>query len=318
MMDLFEQLLAGGEAAVKRLVDERFQENVQLEFKSKTKRENGELTKEDRENLGKMVSAFANSSGGVLIWGIIARKNEDGIDCASELAPIEELEKFRGAVERAVSQVVMPRHEAIEIAVVPADQKSGYLLLRVQRSERRPHRCEVGDKQYFKRIGDSTVAMEHYDIEDSFKRFNVPFLDVEISISDAGTSGGPDGTIRRAALNLSLSNPSAVSARYPYLVLKKVKHANPLLYSQLNNPFRGGADDIVHPTLSLKVIELVRQIRVKNVDGKHVIRKGTLEPTIIAYTCGCLNSRPREARIEITEAEFCPALNIDVQEEQNG
>jgi hypothetical protein len=35
MHDLFEQLAAGGEAAIEQLVAQRVQENVELEFKSK-------------------------------------------------------------------------------------------------------------------------------------------------------------------------------------------------------------------------------------------------------------------------------------------
>jgi hypothetical protein len=49
------------------------------------------------------------------------------------------------------------------------------LAIAVARSERRPHRNEFGEKQYFKRIGDSSIAMEHYEIEDSLGDLRVPF-----------------------------------------------------------------------------------------------------------------------------------------------
>jgi predicted HTH transcriptional regulator len=40
-----------------------------------------------RENWSKALSGFANTEGGVLIWGIDARRDKDsGIDCASALA----------------------------------------------------------------------------------------------------------------------------------------------------------------------------------------------------------------------------------------
>jgi hypothetical protein len=38
--------------------------------------------------------------------------------------------------------------------------------------------------------------MEHYDIEDSFKRLVVPWLELETNVIDAGGSGGPGGLKR--------------------------------------------------------------------------------------------------------------------------
>jgi hypothetical protein len=80
MHDLFEQLAQQGEAGIKRLISQRVQENVELEFKGKANPGNGELTKDDRRNLGTALSALSNSMGGLLIWGVVAAKNEDKID----------------------------------------------------------------------------------------------------------------------------------------------------------------------------------------------------------------------------------------------
>jgi predicted HTH transcriptional regulator len=149
MKDLFDQIVQEGVVAIDRLVAQRQQENVELEFKTKSNQANGELTKDDRRNLGIILSAFANSMGGLVIWGILATKNSDDIDCATGLKPIVEIEKFKSGIERALSQAVMPRHEGIRVASVPYRDGAGYLLIQVERSERRPHRCEYGDKQYF-------------------------------------------------------------------------------------------------------------------------------------------------------------------------
>src|SRR4051812_25701529 len=114
MRQLLDQITQHGNATVRQLVEVRQQENVELEFKTKSNSK-GDLTKEDRRNLGVAISAFANSMGGLLVWGVAAAKNEEGIDCAAELRPIAELERFKSEIERAVSQVVMPRHEGITI-----------------------------------------------------------------------------------------------------------------------------------------------------------------------------------------------------------
>jgi predicted HTH transcriptional regulator len=92
--ELFEQLQVEGEAGIDRLVSERTQETVELDFKMKRDAQHGAFHDDDKRNLGKALSAFANSAGGLLVWGIDARRR-DGVDCAQALAPIAEIEKFR-------------------------------------------------------------------------------------------------------------------------------------------------------------------------------------------------------------------------------
>ena len=123
--------------------------------------------------------------GGVLTWGIGASKNAENVDCASELHPIHQIEKFKSEIGRALSQAMMPRHDGIRVMSIPCSSTpdAGYLAFKVERSERRPHRCECGDKQYIKRVGDSSIAMEHYDIEDSFKRIIAPTLQAEYHLA---------------------------------------------------------------------------------------------------------------------------------------
>ena len=83
----------------------------------------------------------------------------------------------------------MPRHDGIRMDIVEAAEPpgAGYLLMLIERSERRPHRAELGVGRYFKRSGDSTIRMEHYDIEDSFKRLVVPSLEIRTEVPRYGT-----------------------------------------------------------------------------------------------------------------------------------
>jgi predicted HTH transcriptional regulator len=179
MPNLFDALIRDGEAGLVALVDERRQEDVQLDFKSKADPSRGSANDEDKRTLAEALSGFANSAGGLLIWGIDARKGADQVDCAQSLKPIAEIERFHSAIKGLVGQLIMPRLDGVRTAIIPssASAGAGYVLLDVERSERRPHRSEAkGKKAYIKRIGDSFFEMEHYDLEDSFKRTQVPDL----------------------------------------------------------------------------------------------------------------------------------------------
>jgi hypothetical protein len=65
MKSRFDQLVAGGAAAVHSLMGEA--EELDFDCKQKKNPNVGEPDREDKETLGKMLSAFSNSMGGSLL-----------------------------------------------------------------------------------------------------------------------------------------------------------------------------------------------------------------------------------------------------------
>jgi hypothetical protein len=62
------------------------EENLHLDFKTV---KNADMTAtDDKRNLARGISGFANSNGGIIVWGVDARKNADGVDCANSIAKI--------------------------------------------------------------------------------------------------------------------------------------------------------------------------------------------------------------------------------------
>jgi hypothetical protein len=101
----FDGLVAGSVPAIEALVTNAVHETEWLDFKS------GEHLKDTAETWSEAISSFANNQGGVLIWGIDARKDKaTGIDAASDLKPVPSpanlrsrlLELLRGAAEPPV------------------------------------------------------------------------------------------------------------------------------------------------------------------------------------------------------------------------
>jgi predicted HTH transcriptional regulator len=143
-----------------------------------------------QEILAKEISAFANSAGGVIVFGVDCRII-DGIDEAVELTPISNLNRAETTVRDATSDLLQPRHDGIRVASVPAlnDSTTGYVIVDVPRSDRRPHRSEAANqKEYYKRIGSRSYPMEHYDIEDAFKRSTAPILALDVGLIRPGSA----------------------------------------------------------------------------------------------------------------------------------
>lgn len=311
----FEEVLTEGEIAINRWIKERRQETVDLEFKTKIDKSNGQLTKKDKETLAQELSAFSNSAGGVIIFGVSARKDDEGVDCAGEAHPIAEIERFQSEVIRSVGELLMPRYEGIRVELIRAPNLpgSGYLAIQVDRSERRPHRSEAGgDKRYYKRAGSSSYIMEHYDIEDQFKRQERAKLNSEYMISTGMTMrDGNDFTSIEVILSMYLVNISAVTARFPYF---HVLSSNPTLSFKRDGPgfprtgspakgaywFDGGADEVINPGISRIACQLLLRI-----DPGRRIRDSDIPLALnIEFRAGCEHVSAFEGTFSIPRGEL--------------
>lgn len=191
---------------IRRYITEKKEENISLEFKVVNC---GSLnSRDDKRNYAKALSGFANSSGGLLVWGVDARKNKDGVDCATEIAPIENVRKFLTRLIELENDAVTPCVDGVNHKILEIDNGKGYAITYIPESVRGPHMAKLGEFRYYKRSGDSFYVMEHFDIEDMFGRRKKPKLDLSIIVSGKGN---------RSNIILGLENTGRGSAKAPYL-----------------------------------------------------------------------------------------------------
>jgi hypothetical protein len=314
MKNLFERLKTEGYVVIREIVLSKAQENVGLEFKVKSNKANGELSREDRGTLGIALSAFANSSGGLLIWGIEATKGADGVDAAQTEHVIPNLALFKSAVSRAVGELLMPRHDGILVEAIehPKKKESGFLAIWVDRSERRPHRSEAkDDKRYYKRAGDSSFIMEHYDIEDAFNRVALVDLDLVFGLPTRSEAESVDVlSVRyRCSLDFSLENRSALSGCAPYVSIDRtvavavIPLPSPIL-SRVQfgtRPlFQGDASIFVHPGLNVPVFRAAFNLVHHRGLNRWFLNDTALEHAQLALDCGvgCQNARAKQIAFE--------------------
>lgn len=296
MRELFDKLLLEGEAGIERLVTERTQESVTLDFKEKVTASHGEVEKKDRQVFGKILSAFSNSTGGLVIYGVEAKPGDDKVDRARSLKPIANVERFEVDMRRASGELLQPRHEGVDVRSIPTalGDGSGYLLVRVDRSERRPHRSEAaGDEFYYKRGGDSSYKMQHFDVEDMFKRISSPGL--IFTINRKGTY--PSGTKSLLYITLQLTNASNITAKFPYLHVGALRNCstNQLIKTKYEyelhkgrHMFSAPSDIVINPSVSSVPGYLVVQVGGDdNLDPKSV---NDNEQISFKWQFGCENT----------------------------
>ena len=128
----------------------------------------------DRENLAKAISGFANSDGGVIVWGVDCRRDsKTGADLPGTKHPLEAPHRFVSWVEAAVSSCTAPAHQSVERApITSAGGSSGFVVTLVPQSLTAPLQCiQPTDRlQYYMRAGSSFVPVPHAVLAGLFGR----------------------------------------------------------------------------------------------------------------------------------------------------
>lgn len=246
------------------------EEDLHLEFKTIKP---GFNSKDDKKNFAKLLSAFANSDGGIVIWGITARKNSDGIDCSTGIILIKNLKQVLAKLNEYTGEFVSPIVNRVEHKLIELSSNEGVIATIIPVSDSGPHMAKAGENRYYKRSGDSTYVMEHFDIEDMFGRRRKPVLELSTFIKSGITTSSGNKINRECIIVIGIKNNGRGIAKYPSITLcfddpykldrtkirGTTRYGIPLLMSETDKrikKFGGGADDIIHPETILEVTRI--------------------------------------------------------------
>ena len=161
------------------------QEDIFLDFKE-SRTNDGVLLDDDQVHFSKAASGFGHQQGGVLVWGIEARKNEDGVDEARTLKPIPNIKRFLSDLNGYVKYSSEPVVDGIRSHIIYENDDDnsdrGFAVTLFPRSDS-VHRA-LGKKGWsglYKRYGDSFVPLSTADIRDLFFRNLSPDLELRVT-----------------------------------------------------------------------------------------------------------------------------------------
>lgn len=178
LREFFDSLTS--EDSLQRLIDEKIAESLYLEFKTKKHRSQGDLSESDARQFSRALSGFANSDGGILLWGIQTNQRDE----AANLRPICGVLDFQGRLKKSLLNSTQPvvngvLLEAIEAPSAPGE---GYVKCLIPASDKTPHRAMLADREYFKRTAEGFYKLEHFDLEDMFGRRPHPALVLKLEL----------------------------------------------------------------------------------------------------------------------------------------
>jgi hypothetical protein len=201
--EFFDSLETSADFA--RLVADRVHEDIHLEFKTKRNRSVPDLEDSERWQFSRALSGFANSDGGVLVFGIETDKEEK----AKVLKPITNPVEFQARLKKSLLNATQPVVPNVRIEVVlGAAATEGFIKVLVPASDRVPHRAMLADREYYKRSTEGFYRMEHFDLADMFGRRRRPVLTVQLEKQGLGET-----------ILVSISNEGRGVAKAPYLAL---------------------------------------------------------------------------------------------------
>lgn len=195
-----------------RLIEVGAQESLELDYK-----QCDALQKNDKKKneLSKDVSAFANSAGGTIVYGIVENGRFPAkIDCGYDP---EEISKEW--IEQVINSRIQRRITGIRINQVElARTHPGRVayVIHIPQSDHAPH--QAADKRFYKRFNFESVPMEEYEIRDVSGRAKGPDLKVEFNFLPGGKSTALESMdleyFRPVRLSACISNMSSEPAAH--------------------------------------------------------------------------------------------------------
>lgn len=161
------------EADIQDLIINQRQESLELDYKACAA-----LARTDpkKMELSKDVSAFANSSGGTIIYGVHEKDHVPmGIDVGYDQNDVS-----KEWLEQVINSGIQRRIDGIRINPVRLSSAPGRVLyvISIPQSMRAPHMAS--DKRFYKRFNFSSVPMEEYEVRDVGRRTEAPDLKIEL------------------------------------------------------------------------------------------------------------------------------------------
>jgi len=200
-----------------RLVAENIQESLTLDYKSATALGK---SNQQRNELCKDVSAFANSAGGQIIYGI----QEGGHHPVrvEDIDAVNSAEISREWVEQVIDSNIRPRIKDLRIQPINvAPGRVAYVITVPQATTHAPH--QAPDNKYYYRQNFQSIPMEDYQIRDALRRETTAKPYVEFTFAERSKVGtfidrNPNGLFI-FRLHAFVSNKSNQPAFYSVVTL---------------------------------------------------------------------------------------------------
>jgi hypothetical protein len=184
------------EEGIKKIIDQKIEESIIIEYKR-----SGSLERNPRkiDEISKDVSAFANSSGGIIIYGI-----EEENHVPKGYSFIDGNEFTKEWLENIIDSNIFPKIQELIIHPIRFNNeilKSIYVI-EIPKSKSSPHMANKGNR-YYRRYNFKSVPLEEYEVRNLYFKSEQTVLKIDETISAGGSSSSQNNKLVRAKFNIS-------------------------------------------------------------------------------------------------------------------
>lgn len=239
---------------LRQFIDNQIEESNTLDYKAA-----GALANTDRKKneLAKDVSAFANSNGGMIIYGIKEYDDLGKSHLPEKLDPIQRDQISKEWLEQVISTRIQPKIEKVEIFPITISESENTVVYVVVVSKSTTAH-QASDNKYYRRYNFQSEPMQDYEIRDVMNRTSYPSIELEFEIvtRHLETEPPPDwfargvsSTLRtRSTMNtlkIYAKNKGSVYANYVNYYVFMNKHFLKPEETEYLKTFREGDYDMV-------------------------------------------------------------------------
>jgi hypothetical protein len=183
------------------------------------------------------ISAFLNSAGGTLIYGIREKRSR-----AEQLDRAHAFRKKRKAewLTQLLRAHISPSPSMVNVYQVALDEASWFLVVDITQGQAA---YQAKDKRFYKRIGNTLAPMEQYEVADAMRRERGPQLELKLTpeLLSQPTSGPAAFNLR-----LAVTSENYVSAEHGVIAFSLVPPLS-LNADAFGARFREAGEDEVGP-----------------------------------------------------------------------
>lgn len=158
------------------LIENQIEENLSLDYKAANSL--GKSAGKKKE-LSKDVSAFANSNGGRIIYGVKEFDQEERRHLPEKIDGIKRTDFSKEWLEQVVNSNVSPRIQGVLITPISITEDEVAYVMDIPKSTT-AH--QASDLKYYKRYNFESIAMQDYEIRDVMNRSSTPSINLTFEI----------------------------------------------------------------------------------------------------------------------------------------
>lgn len=163
---------------LQNLISNQVEENLHLDYKAADA-----LMKTDgkKKEISKDVSAFANSDGGIIIYGIKEFSDPAKRHLPEHIDPIDRINISKEWLEQVINSNISPRLDSLKILPISINTSSNEVVYVVDIPKSNTAH-QAADLRYYKRNNFESVPMYDFEVRDIMNRNKSPKIELSFEI----------------------------------------------------------------------------------------------------------------------------------------